>query len=158
MVRQAEFLLGPVGVVDGGLRRCRGCGYDLPPDARICPACGFERTPYPAGTFQRFRWVFEQEIDATAKLVLLALVSHDMPGGMGVFPSHERLARMTGISRRSVIRALARLRQAGWVERYKGRRRDGRQGSNWYTIRQPGMIPECQPVTLARVTQSHTKG
>ena len=155
MVRQAEFLLGPVGVVDGGLRRCRGCGYDLPPDARICPACGFERTPYPAGTFQRFRWVFEQEIDATAKLVLLALVSHDMPGGGAglVFPSQERLARMTGLGRRSVINALNRLERGGWIAREKTRRR-GRQASNQYVI---GPQYRVHEVHSDRVHEVHTK-
>ena len=159
MVRQAEFLLGPVGVIAGGAA-CADCGFDLPPGARLCPVCGFERAPYPAGKVERYDWVLDQPIaDPIAKLVLFALISHDKPGGEGIFPSHERLARMTGLSRRAVVNALARLRKAGWVERHKGRRRDGRQGTNRYTIRQPGMIaPGCTTCTLARVHVVHSKG
>ena len=157
--KQAEFLLGPVGVVEGGAA-CGDCGFDLPSDATICPACGVERKAYPSSTVARFGWVLEQPIgDPNAKLVLIALVAHDLPGGDGIFPSQARLAAMTGLNRRSVIRALLRLRQAGWVMREKSRRRDGRQGGNRYTIHQPGLaVPECQKVTLARVTESHTKG
>ena len=155
MADQAEFRLGVVGVVDGGRVKCGGCGYDLAARrGAICPACGFERKPYPAGSFQRFNWVFGQKIDATGKLVLLALAYHDMPNGRGVYPSHARLARMTGLSRSSVIRALKRLRKAGWVTQRKTRRRDGRQGRNWYEIKQPGLVaPGCHCDTLARVSQ-----
>ena len=159
VAEQAEFRLGVIGAIAGGRVACSACGYALPLEARrLCPLCGFERSPYPAGRVERFGWVFEQRLDPPAKLVLLALVAHDMPTGNGIFPSQTRLSSMTGLARRSVIRALARLREAGWIEWHKGRRRDGRQGSNSYTIQQPGMTPECQSVTLARVTQSHTKG
>lgn len=138
---QSEFRLGVVGVIDGGRVACPECRNVLPLEARICPVCGFERAPYPAGKVERFRWVFEQQIDAVDKLVLLALTCHDLPNNAGIFPSQERLARMTGLSRRSVIRALERLRAAGWIERHKTRRGDGRQGSNGYAIRQPGNDP-----------------
>ena len=115
MTKQSEMMLGVVGVVAGGLIACQGCGYDIPPEARVCPACGFERAPYPAGKVERYDWVLDQPIaDPIAKLVLFALISHDKPGGNGIFPSQERLARMTGLSRRAVVNALARLRKAGW--------------------------------------------
>ena len=151
---QAEFRLGVVGVVDGGRVKCGGCGFDVPTEAALCPACGFERQPYPAGKFQRYDWALNQPIaDPAAKLVLIALISHDKPNGRGVFPSHERLARMTGLGRSSVIRALKRLRKAGWVTQRKTRRRDGRQGRNWYVIKQPGLVaPGCHSDTLARVS------
>ena len=145
MVRQAEFLLGPVGVVDGGLRRCRGCGYDIPPEARVCPVCGFERAPYPAGKVSRYDWLLDQPIaDPIAKLVLFALISHDKPGGAGIFPSQERLARMTGLSRRAVVNALARLRKAGWIEREKTRGRSGRQTANRYRIQPGGLLQSAR--------------
>ena len=137
--KQSEFRLGPVGVVEGGRIACQGCGYDFPPGARVCPVCGFERAPYPGGTFQRYDWVFSQRIDATAKLVLIALVSHDRPNGKGVFPSHNRLAEMTSLSRRAVINALARLETAGWITWDQTRRR-GRQTSNRYKIQQAEML------------------
>ena len=63
---------------------------------------------YPAQKVERFAWVFGQRIGPrhldsrrrvggdTQKMVLLALVLHDMPGGRGIFPSIDRLADMTG--------------------------------------------------------------
>ena len=120
---------------------CRGCRRTLPPTTGVCPVCGFERglegAPYPSKEVRRFSWVFAQRVkNASDKLVLLALVEHDMPGGRGIFPSIERLAAMTALDRATVIRALARLRKAGWVERRKARKR-GRQGSNAYDVKQP---------------------
>ena len=72
----------------------------------------------------------------TRNTVLHALVSHDMPRGRGMFPSIDRLATMTELNRTSVMRALRYLREAGWIERHKVRRR-GRQGSNAYDVKQP---------------------
>ena len=152
---QAEFRLGPVGAIDGGRIVCQGCGYDIPPGARICPICGFERAPYPAGTFQRFDWAFDLRIlradkagkpqtDPLAKFVLLALVSHDKPNGRGIFPSLDRLVGMTGLSRRAVIDALARLECGGWIAREKTRRR-GRQGSNRYAIGPQYRVQQMHP-------------
>ena len=69
----------------------------------------------------------------------MALAAHDKPHGKGVFPSYERLARMTGLTTRGVGIALKALRSDGWIERRKVRRR-GRQGSNEYTIQQPELI------------------
>ena len=124
-----------------GLITCRGCQTVLPPATNACPVCGFKRglegTPYPSKDVRRFAWVFAQRVkNASDKLVLLALVEHDMPGGRGIFPSIDRLAAMTALDRATVIRALARLRKAGWVERRKVRKR-GRQGSNAYDVKQP---------------------
>ena len=123
---------------------CGECTRTLPPATCVCPFCGADRglsgSAYPAQKVERFDWVFAQRIDSpTQRLVLLALVAHDMPGGQGIFPSIDRLATMTGLGRRAVIYALDGLRDAGWIERSKVRRR-GRQGSNEYTIRQPELI------------------
>ena len=104
---QTELRLGPVGVVDGGLAACQDCAYAMPAEARICPVCGFERVPYPAGRVERFDWVFSQRLAPNDKLVMLALVAHDGPGSKGVFPSIARLTDMTCLSRSTVLRALA---------------------------------------------------
>ena len=140
MAAQQEFRLGPVGVVEGGRVKCRGCGYTMPPEARICPICGFERgkyagREYPAGRIERYQWVFDQGIASpTAKWVLAALVHFDRAGGGAVFPSAARLAEMTGLSERGVGKALRWLRVHGWVKRVRRRRRDGRATSNEYEV------------------------
>ena len=123
---------------------CRGCQTVLPPATSVCPVCGADRglegAPYPSKEVRRFSWVFAQRIrNANAKHVLHALVWHDMPGGRGVFPRIDRLATMTELNRTSIMRALRYLREAGWVERRKVRKR-GRQGSNAYVVQQPEII------------------
>ena len=156
MASQHEFRLGPAGVVQRGQVTCRGCRYTIPPEARICPVCGCERVPYPAGKVDRYDWVFGQPIGSgTDKLVLLALVTHDKPNGKGIFPSHERLADMTGLSRRAVVNALARLEAAGWITWEKTRRR-GRQTSNRYQIQLAELLGARG--ALGRVHEVHTKG
>ena len=156
---------------------CGGCKIKFWHGTRVCPACGWKRPameaePYPDQRVERFAWVFAQRIGPrrghakkhagtpAAKMVLMALVAHDMPGGRGIFPSIDRLAEMTELDRATVIRALAHLRKAGWVTRRKVRRRGG-QGSNEYTIQQPECIvaamsgddsppfPESHSATLA---------
>ena len=152
--KQSEFRLGPVGVIEGGLIPCQGCGYALPGAAILCPVCGFERAPYPAGTFRRFDWVLNQTPDSTAKLVLLALVSHDRPHGKGIYPSHARLAQLTGLGRRTVIDAIARLRASGWVSQEQTRHRRGQQSTNRYRVHQPGQA-ECGSCTQQGAVAAH---
>ena len=76
--------------------------------------------------------------DPPAKLVLLALAAHDIPGGHGIYPSLDHLAKRTGLSRQGVVNALARLRKAGWLD-WRNTRRGGRQSVNRYVILQPGL-------------------
>ena len=140
---------------------CGGCKIKFWPGTRVCPACGWKRPameaePYPAQRVERFAWVFAQRIgprrdhakkhagNPAAKMVLMALVAHDMPAGRGIFPSIDRLAEMTELDRATVIRALAKLRKGGWIVRHKARRR-GHQGSNSYVVQQP----ECVVAALA---------
>ena len=147
---QTEMKLGPVGVVRGGLA-CKGCGLDLPCGQLCCPACGLvcrigmAGRPYPDGRMERYRWAFDQDVlmrdadgrtktDTTAKFVLCTLVHFDGPN-RAVFPSVETMARMTGLSARSVKRAIHRLESVGWIVRQKRRYR-GKQSTNKYRIRQ----------------------
>ena len=138
---QSEMRLGIVGAVEGGLVRCRECRYPVPPGARICPTCGYERgqyagAEYPAGRLERYQWVYDQSIASpTAKWVLAALVHFDRGGG--VYPSVARVAEMTALSERGVGKALRWLREAGWIVRARRRRPDGRTTSNEYYIQQP---------------------
>ena len=155
MIGQHEMRLGPVGVVVGGRGTVRECSFVLEPGQTVCPVCGWARDfhageKYPAGKIQRFDWALAQTIknltgdppyrnDPTAKLVLLALVAHDKPNGSGVFPSHERLVEMTGLSPRAIVNALTRLQAAGWITRVKFRR-GGRQTVNRYRIHQAELL------------------
>ena len=57
-------------------------------------------------------WIWTQEVSSTAKLVLFALNEHTNIGEHGdwrIFPSQERIARMCGVSRRTVVTAMKEL-------------------------------------------------
>jgi DNA-binding MarR family transcriptional regulator len=58
---------------------------------------------------QATTWAWNQSTTTTEKLVLLALADHAWPDGTHAYPSVGRLARMTGLTERSVRRAIAGL-------------------------------------------------
>lgn len=53
------------------------------------------------------------------------------------FPSYERMAEDSGVSRHTVTKAVAALSECGWVAKTKGRSRQGRQSSNRYHLPHP---------------------
>jgi DNA-binding transcriptional MocR family regulator len=93
-------------------------------------------------------WAFTQRLDnPTAKLVLLALADHADSNGL-CWPSISRIEQRTGLSRSSVIRALADLEERRLIART-------RRGptSNSYTLPSVTVTPEkCQPDTSGSVT------
>jgi DNA-binding MarR family transcriptional regulator len=58
---------------------------------------------------QATSWAWNQSTTTTEKLVLLALADHAWPDGTHAYPSISRLARMTGLTERSVRRAISSL-------------------------------------------------
>ena len=59
--------------------------------------------------------IFELNIPAPEKLVLLAMADHARDDGTGCYPSVETLGRKTSQSRRGVQRIMRRLEQDGWI-------------------------------------------
>ncbi len=59
--------------------------------------------------------VFELEIPATEKLVLLAMADHARDDGTGCYPSINRLAKKTSLTKRGVYKVIKRLRAAQLV-------------------------------------------
>ena len=55
-------------------------------------------------------------LPAAAKLVWMALAGHLREPGTAVWPSTARLARLTGLSKRTVIRSVRTLEDAGFVD------------------------------------------
>ena len=132
--------------------KCAGCRTTLAPTATTCPACGLERPrhagqPYPGGKLERYEWVFVQTISsASAKLTLLALVHHDKPGAVAIFPSRLRLVEMTDLSLRSVIRALNHLELHGWIIREKRHDRRGQTSSRYVILQAETLWHELNEV------------
>ena len=97
-------------------------------------------------------WIWTKDVSATAKLVLFALNEHTNIGEHGdwrVFPSHDRVAKMCGLSKRSVIRAMKELTDAGIVTVAHQHDNKGRQLQNLYWLQAPKLIEEegCHKVT-----------
>lgn len=86
------------------------------------------------------KWAWNQDVSPSEKLVLLALANY----GETSFPSVELIAKMTGLSTRSVIRATKTLAAAGLLAIEKVR---GREFShNVYTL------GKCHSVTVSEIT------
>jgi|DEB0MinimDraft_10_1074344.scaffolds.fasta_scaffold137560_2 DNA-binding transcriptional regulator YhcF (GntR family) len=78
--------------------------------------------------------VFDADIeDGLAKYVLLAIAKHADEQGE-CYPSMERLARLTGLSQRTVLRKIGWLEKAGYVS-IKRRTVAGKKTSNLYSVR-----------------------
>jgi biotin operon repressor len=58
---------------------------------------------------------FELDIPSTEKLVLLAMADHARDDGTGCYPSIDRLAKKSSLSRRGVQKIMRRLEQEGWI-------------------------------------------
>lgn len=110
-----------------------GAGGDLPPAADVAPPpAGVARRSslFHPGRYLSLPDVLLRRTDlaASAKLVWMALAGHLGPDGTEVWPSINRLARMTGLDRKTVLRDIAALedaelltlsREIGHVNRYR---------------------------------------
>jgi hypothetical protein len=82
-------------------------------------------------------------LSASAKLIWMALAVHARGYGLPAWPSLSKMARMTGLAKRTAIRAIEELRLAGLVEVEKADR-----AVSSYVMLQPDA--RCQNVTSFR--------
>ena len=107
-------------------------------------------------------WIWQQQdLNPTARLVLFALNEHANIGKHGdwrVFPSHDRVAAMCGISRRTVIRAMNDLQEAGCLTIAHQYNDNGAQKQNLYWLTAPKLIESdpCDNMAHPPVSNSHT--
>lgn len=81
-------------------------------------------------------WVWEQDLQATKKILLMALADHvDMEGKC--FPSQAYLAKRCGLSRQYVNKTLGDLERDGLIIIEARRRADGSDRSNFYYLNMP---------------------
>lgn len=78
-------------------------------------------------------WAFRQDIQPSAKLVLLALANHANDRWV-CFPSRQQLANASSQSRETVTRRLRDLEAAGYISRTEGVREDGGRTSDTYQL------------------------
>ena len=79
-------------------------------------------------------WAYDQDLPKNQKLVLLALAFHTNhePGNKTCWPSMIRLAKGTGLSKRTGARSIPQLDRTGLINIKRG---GGRGNSNLYTLR-----------------------
>ena len=64
----------------------------------------------------RLKWALAQDLDPTAKLVLIVLTDHYNVAREDAYPSTGKIAERTGYCTKTVTRALARLESSGLIE------------------------------------------
>lgn len=98
--------------------------------------------------------VFDLDLPSSEKLVLLAMADHARDDGTGCYPSVDRLARKSSLSRRGVQKIARRLEQAGLIEPSKVSR--GRRSTEYRITldnREPrSLFPPTQPRTPGHPT------
>lgn len=73
-------------------------------------------------------------VSGTAVAVYAAIAQHVAPGGGDAWPSHTRVAAVTGLHYDTARRAVAELERVGAIERRKAVWPDGRQAPNVYRV------------------------
>jgi len=102
-------------------------------------------------TFADYATAWAYEGSATAKIVFLAVVDHIGADGVG-WPSLSRLSSMTGLHRRTVMRALDRLEADGVIARE--RVCDGRTSTRYRLVAHDPQGPST-PRGTASLNQGH---
>lgn len=77
-------------------------------------------------------------LKAHERHVLLELCNGASMRGGRLFPSHETIAAACGVSRATVVRAVARLEVLGWITRDRRRRKNGTRSTDLYYVQIPG--------------------
>ena len=95
-------------------------------------------------SFKAMQWVLEQEdVKFPDRFVLFILAyrdNHDDPHGC--YPSFNRMAKDTGLSRREIIYSIQRLVKSGKLKSESRKKTDGTDSSNYYTFPQVWNVVE----------------
>jgi hypothetical protein len=84
---------------------------------------------------RRFRTaVFFSAMPTPRRILLLAVLEHVRDMAVGAWPSEARLARMTGLARRTVGTHIREAEADGWLVRTRRPQRRGRFGGNAYRL------------------------
>ena len=101
------------------------CGFAIPEQAVECPSCGNPRPLEPYGC--ALRWVFlHDDLNAPAKSLYGLLASFASYRNGRLDMSVSGIAKVAGMSRSAVNRALKQLQRAGAIKRTSGHKERGR--------------------------------
>jgi hypothetical protein len=83
----------------------------------------------PVGRFEWERLIRRARLDASVMLVALTLATYANGDGSSVKPGQKRIKNVTGYSKATICRALARLREIGLLGYVFQASKDGREGT-----------------------------
>lgn len=100
--------------------------------------------------------IFSSTLTATERIVLLA-ISHHLGASQSAWPGMGRLSGMTGLSRRSVMRAVCSMERAGLLTIERSSGTSNRYRVDWLLVTQSHQCHSVTSDTESRVpvTQSH---
>lgn len=108
--------------------------------------------------FEHEGWGWATPLERSPKVVLLNLIFHADKNGE-CFPSAALIAHETGLSGRTVRRAIQDLNRLGYID-VRGQKKNGLQTSNRYRLNVGHLHEEVKPFrtdTMSGVTQCHTE-
>jgi predicted transcriptional regulator len=102
-------------------------------------------------------WAFKHKVSTNERVVLLELANYADDAAWQCYPSMETVGEGTGLSRRSVIRAVASLANRGLIS-YEKRFTHHGQSSHIYTLNRTMKKTKtpCDSQSQPAVTHSHT--
>jgi hypothetical protein len=106
-------------------------------------------------------WIWKQDLSSTAKLVLFALNEHTNIGEHGdwrIFPSQQRIAKMCGVTKPTVIKAMKELTEAEIITVAHQHDSNGRQMQNLYWLQAPKLMPEEGSNNFTPQLKNYTHG
>lgn len=107
--------------------------------------------------FEHEGWGWATPLERSPKVVLLNLIFHADKEGR-CFPSAALIAHETGLSGRTVRRAIQALNRLGYID-VKGQKKNGLQTSNLYRLNVGHLHKEVTPFrtdTVSGVTECHS--
>lgn len=95
---------------------------------------GGDQLPSPGTQWVKVPTWLLPAVSGTAVAVYAAIAQHVAPGGGDAWPSHARLAALTGLHYDTARRAVAELERVGAIERRPAAWSNGRQAPNVYRV------------------------
>jgi hypothetical protein len=101
-------------------------------------------------SFQAMTWAANQKLPAMQKIVLLMLANRTSSDNKTCYPSHDTLAEDCGMTKRSVIRQIAKLEQGGFLTVFRETKNGVKQVNNYQLC-----LIRSEPRSLGIVTDVH---
>ena len=108
-------------------------------------------------SFQAINWAWQQAVSGSTKLVLIALADSASPEGE-CWPGRKAVAKMCGITDRSVTEHIGKLVILGLISYEEQRRKDGSRSTNLYQLNLRDRVVPLEDSSIPLEAGFHTPG